>query len=177
MKIHGFGKLSAFAIVIVASLTFAPILSAEPVSPSAAPLVPAQVLSAKKVFLSNAGLDGSSIVAFSIFAKAKTDTPYAGFFVAMKSSGQYDCVAAPADSDVVFEFRVESALNSLIGSFASYSTYLSVVILDTKTHFVLWTVRVPLDVNKKFDQNVVASVANLLDSIKSLTAGGGVAGK
>jgi hypothetical protein len=177
MKTHGFGRHSVLAIVAIAGLMLAPIARTEPVSPSPASLVPTQLLSARKAFLSNAGLDGSSIVALNTFAKAKNDIPYADFVSAMKSWGQYDCVAAPADSDVVFEFRVESALSSLIGSFASYSTYLSVVILDTKTHFVLWTVKVPLDVNKKFDQNVGTSVANLLDSIKSLTAGGGVAAK
>jgi hypothetical protein len=62
MKIHRFGKRALFAIVIVTSLTSVPIARAAPASLSAAPLVPLQVLSAKKVFLSNAGLDSNSIV-------------------------------------------------------------------------------------------------------------------
>ena len=149
----------------------------ESVSSSLATLVPMQVLSAKKIFLSNAGLDGSSIVAFSTFPKTKTGMPYAGFVAAMTSWGHYDCVAAPADSDIVFEFRVESDFSSLNAPFASYSTFLSVVILDTKTQFVLWSVKSPLDVNKKFDQNVGTAVTELMDSIKALVTSGADAAK
>jgi hypothetical protein len=172
MKTHRFGKHALFVFVIVAGLTSVPIARAEPVSSSSAPLVPMQVLSARKIFLSNAGLDSSSIVAFNTLAKTKTDMPYAGFVAAMKSWARYDFVATPADSDVVFEFRVESSFSSLNGPFASYSTFLSVAILDTKTHVVLWTVKSPLDVNKKFDQNVATAVTNLLDSIKALMTTG-----
>jgi hypothetical protein len=178
MKTHRFGRRALFAIVIVAGLTSVLIARAAPASFSPAPLVPLQVLSARKVFLSNAGLDSNSIVAFNnTWAKTKADIPYAGFVAAMKSSGQYDCVVTPTDSDVVFEFRVESAFSSLLGSFPSYSTFLSVSIFDPKTHFVLWTVKTPFEVNKKFDQNVGVAVTNLLDSIKSLGTTGNDAAK
>jgi hypothetical protein len=176
MNAYEFGKRALFTIVFVAGLTSVPNARAEPVSSSPASLVPMQVLSARKVFLSNAGLDGNSIVAFNRFAKTKAGMPYADFAAAMKSRGQYDCVATPADSDVVFEFRVESYFYSLNG-LASYSTFLSVVILDTKTHFVLWTVRSPLDITIKFDQNAGAAVTNLLDSIKALGITGSDAAK
>ena len=116
------------------------------------------------------------MVAFHRFANTKAGMPFADFVAAMKSRGQYDCVATPADSDVVFEFRVESYFYSLDG-IASYSTYLSVIILDTKTHFVLWTVKSPVDIAIKFDQNVNTAVTNLLDSIKTLVATGSDAGK
>jgi hypothetical protein len=178
MKTHRFGKHALFAIVMGAGLTSVLIARAAPASFSPAPLVPLQVLSARKVFLSNAGLDSNSIVAFNnTWAKTKADIPYATFVAAMKSSGQYDCVVTPTDSDVVFEFRVESAFSSLLGSFPSYSTFLSVAILDPKTHFVLWTVKMPFEVDKKFDQNVGVAVTNLLDSIKSLGTTGNDAAK
>jgi hypothetical protein len=177
MKRHRFGKHAFLAIVTVAGLISVPIARAEPLSSSPAPLVPIQVLSARKVFLSNAGLVGNSMVAFNRFAKTKAGVPYADFVAAMKSWGQYDCVATPADSDVVFEFRVESYFYILSG-LPSYSTFLSVVILDTKTHFVLWTVESPpVDITIKFDQNVDTAVTNLLDSMKALVATGSDAGK
>lgn len=176
MKTHRFGQHALLAIVTVAGLISVPIARAEPLSSSPAPLVPIQVLSARKVFLSNAGLDGNSMVAFNRFSNTKAGMPYADFAAAMKSRGQYDCVATPADSDVVFEFRVESYIYSLNG-LASYSTFLSVIILDTKTHFVLWTVKSPVDITIKFDQNVDTAVTKLLDSIKTLAATGGDAGK
>jgi hypothetical protein len=78
---------------------------------------------------------------------------------------------------VVFEFRVESAFSSLNGPFPSYSTFLSLAILDPKTHIVLWTVKTPLDVDKKFDQNVGVAVNSLLGSIKSLGTTGNDAAK
>jgi hypothetical protein len=177
MKTHRFGKHALAAIVTVAGLISVPIARAEPMSSSSASLVPIQVLSAKKVFLSNAGLDGNSVVAFNRSAKTKAGIPYAAFVAAMKSRGQYDCVATPADSDVVFEFRVESYVHSLDGSLASYSTFLSVTILDTKTHFVLWTVKSPVDITIKLDQNLGTAVTELLDSIKALGATGSDAAK
>jgi hypothetical protein len=176
MTAYKFGRHALFTIIFVAALASVPDARAEPLSSPSDTLVPIQVLSARKVFLSNAGLDGNSIVAFNRFAKTKAGTPYADFVAAMKSRGQYDCVATPAESDVVFEFRVESYFYSLNG-LASYSTYLSVVILDTKTHFVLWTVKAPVDITIKFDQNVDTAVANLLDSIKALAATGSDTGK
>jgi hypothetical protein len=43
--------------------------------------------------------------------------------------------------------------------------------------FVLWTAKPPLDLNKKFDQSIGTSVANLLDSINALAIAGDDAAK
>lgn len=175
MKTRGLVKHTLVLCLLAAVLAAAPSSPAEQTSSLAAPLVPMQVRSARKIFLSNAGVDSGSIVAFNLLGKEKTDIPYAAFVAAMKSWAQYDVVTTPSDSDVVFEFRVESILSSLNGPFASFSTFISVTILDTRTHFVLWTVKSPLAVNKKFDQNAAAAVATLLASIKVLVAAGTVA--
>jgi hypothetical protein len=105
MTEYKFGKHAVFTIIFVAGLTSVPDARAEPLSSSSDTLVPIQVLSARKVFLSNAGLDGNSIVAFNIFAKTKAGMPYADFVAAIKSRGQYDRVATPADSDAAARLR------------------------------------------------------------------------
>jgi len=129
--------------------------------------VPIQVLSAKKVFLSNLGADAEASVAFRYIASP--DAAYNGFFVAMKSLGQYDLTATPGESDLILEFRVTAAQLSS-GSFIQYLTYLNLSVVDTKSHYVLWTLRSPLQVTKNIDEDVNVSIATLINSMKSLMA-------
>jgi hypothetical protein len=127
--------------------------------------------------LSNAGLDDRSMIAFggAIVAKSKADVPYASFRSAMKLWLRDKLVVNPDDSGLVFEFHVDSAMHLVQMGFAEYSTFLTVSILDTKTHVVLWTVKSPLVVNnRKMDENAGAAVANLLESLKELMPGDGV---
>jgi hypothetical protein len=86
----------------------------------------------------------------------------------MKSWGQYDLSATPAESDLIFEFRVTAA-PFLSGATLTYLTFLNLAVVDAKTHFVLWTLRSPLDVTNKIDENVNASVTTLINSLKSLS--------
>jgi len=65
------------------------------------------------------------------------------------------------------EFRVTAA-PFLSGPTLTYLAFLNLTVVDTKTRFVLWTLRSPLNVTNKIDANVNASVATLVDSLKSL---------
>jgi hypothetical protein len=154
----------------VASLAFffmtGPVVAQSPIAISAVS-VPAQVSAAKTVLLSNAGLDAASMVAFSLWGK--TDTPYVQFVAATKSWGHYQLATTLVDSDLVFEFRIESALRNAT-PITTYSSFLNLSILDAKTHFVLWTIKTPLEVTRKFDQDVNVSVMHLIDKLKSVVA-------
>jgi hypothetical protein len=147
-------------------LVASPAIGAEAVSALPAAPVPIQVLSAKKVFLSNLGADAEATVAFLYIANP--DAAYNGFFAAMKSLGQYDVTATPGESDLIMEFRVTAAqLTS--GLVIQRLTYLNLNVVDTKSHYVLWTLRSPLHVTKQIDEDVKVSVATLINSMKSLT--------
>jgi hypothetical protein len=148
-------------------LFIVPAARAQEVLSPAAP-EPTQLRDAKIVYLSNVGLDASSLAAFFTLARTKTDMPFNNFYSAMKSWGHFGLPGDPRGSDLVLEFRVESAL-STTGRLTVYSTFLSVAILDTSTHFILRTIKMPLEVNRSFDQNVSTSVAHILDVLKGLT--------
>src|SRR5271155_439691 len=105
-------------VLTLVGLVASPVIGAEAVSALPAAPVPIQVLSAKKVFLSNLGANAEAAVAFRYIAN-----PYAaynGFFVAMKSLGQYDLTATPGESDLILEFRVTAAAQFVSGSFFGY---------------------------------------------------------
>lgn len=115
----------------VASLGLAMMLCAESflyaqtAVPSVAPL-PAQILSAKKVFISNASGEFASDM-----WSGGMDRTYNEFYAATKSWGHYELVQSPADADIVFEIGLTIA--------SPYPSF-KLRILDPKTHIVLWTV-------------------------------------
>ena len=144
----------------------------EPQAPStrSAP-VPTQVVTAKKVFISNAGVDATSPIHFKR-ARGPNDL-YEQFYVAMKHSGRYELVGAPADADLVLQLRFSAPLNSC----ETYQPQLTLEILDTKTHFLLWTFteavkdvgRHPLfEVNANWDKNLKEGIDNLVDDLTQL---------
>ena len=61
--------------------------------------------------------------------------PYDQFYVAMQRWGRYELVGAPADADLVLQLRFSAPLSSC----ETYQPQLTLAILDTKTHFRLWT--------------------------------------
>jgi hypothetical protein len=142
-------------------------MGADAVSALPAAPVPIQVLSAKKVFLSNLGVDAEATVAFLYIANP--DAAFNGFFAAMKSLGQYELTATPEESDLILEFRVTAA-EQMSGSLIQRLSYLNLNVVDTKSHYVLWTLRSPLQVTKHIDEDVKVSVGILINSMKSLAA-------
>jgi hypothetical protein len=104
------------------------------------------------------------------FAGSPTNVPFDRLYAALHSWGHYALVAAPAEADLVFEFRVDAALFSAGQGVASYSMFLTLSVLDPKTHFVLWTVKAPLQ--SRLEKSVNAGVAQLLNSLESLLAAG-----
>jgi hypothetical protein len=63
---------------------------------------PAQIVAAKKVFISNAGVG--------------TDMTYDQFYAAIKGWGRYELVASPADADLVFEISFSSQITGVSGT-------------------------------------------------------------
>jgi hypothetical protein len=112
----------------LASMSAAQELSDAPPAP-----MPAQFASAKKVFISNGGTEGT-LVDYLTACTGSPDGFYNQFHAAMKSWGRYQLVGAPADADLIFEIHLDQGDPP-----TSYPEF-RVTIFDPQTHVRLWTV-------------------------------------
>ncbi len=143
-----------FAMLLVT----VPALLAQTVAASAAPL-PSQIVTAKKIFISNTG-GGFDSSAWS----GGPDRIYNEFYAAMKSWGRYEFVSAPGDADLVLDVNV--IRDSVVWQF-------KLEILDPKTRIVLWTQYEPIKVTvsqKTRDKNFDDTINKLVTDLKTLTA-------
>lgn len=148
-------------------------VQAQRVKAAPAPL-PTQIISAKKVFIANAGHERNPD-AYSY--SGGTDRTYNQFYSAMKSWGRYEIVGAPADCDLVFEIRF---INTVVGGSSMspmISTQFRLKILDPKTHVVVWAftehaewARSQGNRDKNFDE----ALGKVVDDVKNLAAPPGV---
>jgi hypothetical protein len=100
--------------------------------------VPVQITSAKKIFISNAGVEGYSANGYS----GSPNRTYNEFYAAMKTWGQLQIVATPAEADVIFEIVQVNLPNGN----AVPIPQLTARILDPKTRVTLWVVTVEVKV-------------------------------
>ncbi len=124
----------------------------------AAPL-PSQIVTAKKVFISNTGrgFDSSAWT-------GGHDRMYNQFYADMNSWGRYELVSAPGDADLVLDVNV--IRDSVVWQF-------ELEILDPKTGIVLWTHDEPIKIavsQKNRDQNFDDAIYKLVSDLKTLTA-------
>ena len=108
-----------------------------------APL-PAQILTARKVFVSNAG--GDTLGDYS----GGPNRAYDQLYAAVQGWGRYELVAAPADAELVFEISFAIPLvgenvtgggsgHTLVSSRPVKDPQFRLSIRDLKTHVLLWT--------------------------------------
>jgi hypothetical protein len=79
--------------------------------------VPTQIVTAKKVFISNLGSDALATPDFKRLGQL--DLPYQRFYSEMKGWGRYELVTSPAEADLVFEVHFSSPLSDC-GKVTSY---------------------------------------------------------
>ncbi len=148
-------RIGTFVIVAVMTMLAIPVAAAKKVAdPPAAP-VPLQVLTGKKVFISNS--ESTADIIFGV-----PNLTYNVLYDHMKSWGQYELVSAPADADLIFNINFGILLNP----------QLRLVVLDPKTHVVLWTFAEQVQPwvrqstgRKNFDQ----TMSKLVDDVGKLT--------
>jgi len=121
-------RLIVVSLGIATMLQFVPALSAQA---PAAPL-PAQILTAKKVFISNAG-GGFDKDLWS----GNPSRTYNQFYGAMKAWGHYELVGTPSAADLVFQIGITSSAR-ILGQEVVPWFQVRLVLLDTKTGTVLW---------------------------------------
>lgn len=149
----------------VAILALAQVVTAQQPKGGAPAPVPAQIVAAQKVFISNAGGASLETVIDETVFNGGPDRPYNQFYTAMKSWGRYELVSSPADADLVFE--ISWALTDT-GLRLPVLGQLRLVIVDPKTRITLWNlteyVRGALllgNRDKNFDQAMNTVVARL----------------
>ncbi len=133
----GQGLLQLAFVATLLSVSFCIAQQPAPVTPAAP--VPSQIISAKKVFISNAG--GEELDPHVFFLPTITiNDAYNKFYAAVKSGGRFEPVLAPADADLILEirFRYLLAANADGAGGDSAGPHLRLDILDPRTNVLLW---------------------------------------
>jgi hypothetical protein len=150
-----------FALCFALTCTFADAGTARAQSPSAP--VPAQLVSAGRIFISNAGGDiDPNTKQLGEFVGLPV-RPYNDFYSAMKSWGRYQIVSTPSDADLIFE--ISFSVSFIGGGGADCKFHL--VIVDPRTHVTLWafteyveTAILASNREKNFEQGMAGIVAD-----------------
>lgn len=162
MKAFFFSAVLASALVTGAGAqNTAP--ATQPSGPPAAPL-PAALATAHKLFLGNAGDQDN----------ADCLRAYNDLYLALNGFGRYQLVNDPAAADLVLELHYEFSLGAGVnGGSSNTPRQFRVLLLDPKTHFVLWTLvertnyaALERNRNKNLDE-VVGVLATDLDQLLS----------
>jgi hypothetical protein len=160
-------RLQKVLMTLVLALAFASTVKAQTpkVTVPNAPL-PAQIVAAKKVFISYAGGE-SGQAGYS----GESDRTYNQFYAAIKAWGQYEIVPTPAAADLVFEIGFINPFKDVTRGYSETDTQFRFVIRDPKSNVLLWTLyqhvleaRTAGNRDKNFDQGM----DYLLDDIKRL---------
>jgi hypothetical protein len=173
-----------FCLAIVLALLSPSFMQAQPPkenTPAPAPL-PAQIVSAKKVFIANAGQENNPNAGkFGEYSGGMNRT-YNQFYSAVKNWGHYELASNPADCDLVFEIGFTDAMvgarvfkGDSVGPVDEPKFRL--VILDPKTHIVLWAFTEHVEwanLQGHRDKNFDQALAKLVDDVKSLATQPGV---
>jgi hypothetical protein len=154
--------------MILASGLCGVVLRAQDVKDAAAAApIPAQIVTGKRVFISNAGVSTTELTFYVVAHTGGANGLYNEFYAAMKNWGKYDLVAAPADADLVFEIDLSRE------SPGSADPDLELRILDAKTHFVLWKFvgKVPAGSGRPATRRKAweKALAKLVDDVKEIT--------
>lgn len=142
-------RLSLSAILLL----FTAALGAQPPAPAAP--VPAALLSAQKIFLSNGGspMEGS--------LSGWPNRAYNDFYLALKSEGKFALVDDPSLADLVLTVQPSDQLE------------FKLTIVDRKSQFLLWTLFQPVQIctlQKTCDKNFDTAMASLVKQFDQLTA-------
>jgi hypothetical protein len=117
-----------------------PICAAQQTKPAPPAPIPAQILTATKLFVANGGGDESRDEGAAY--TGRPDRAYNEFYAAMKIWGRYELVASPTDADLVFEisltvFQLQRE-RVMEDNASAYDPQLRLIIRDVKTRQTLW---------------------------------------
>ena len=158
------GRLLAMVVLLAGgSVACAQETPTAPVAP-----IPAQIITAKKVFIANGGVDATSLAAFRRAKEPRE--PYNQFYIAMKSWGRYELVGTPGEADLVLQLSFSAPLSDCV-KLTSYQPQLTLAIFDSQTHFRLWTFTEPVQgavLKSSWDKNVKQGIGSLIEDLKQI---------
>lgn len=131
------GGLLLVAVLMSSIPARAQLASQNPVAP-----VPRQILTAKRVFISNAGAQSYGSESYFRLTKydGGADRFYNQLYAAMKNWGRYDLTDSPSTADVVYEARFTSPIvDKRTKEDFVYDPQLGLTILDPRTRIALWS--------------------------------------
>jgi hypothetical protein len=152
-------RVASFLILATALPIFSTVRAEEPPTPHAPR--PAQIMPARKVFISNGGEDQW----LDFDPKHDPTLTYNQFYADMKTWGKYELVSSPSAADVVFQIRL---------GYRDGGMQLRLRILDPQTHVVLWTLnQLAKGANRDATarKNLDEAMNALMESTKKLVAG------
>jgi hypothetical protein len=139
----------------------------EPPEPPAAPL-PAQILNARRVFVSNAGQENLE-THWSRILSGAPDRLYNQFYAGLASWGRYELAPSPSAADLVLEIRFTLGYDIKVPELGR----LRVAIRDPRSNVLLWafTRNVGIAIRQgNRDKNLDAAVDLALSDLKELAA-------
>jgi len=150
------------------------LLNAQPPKGLAPAPVPAQIASAHKIFISNAGGESFETIIDQTVFNGGPDRPYNQFYAAMTDWGRYEVVSSPADADVAIEISwalIDTGLRlPVLGQ-------LRLTLIDPKTHVTLWNLSQDVrgaillsNRDKNFDQ-AMTTIVNRMKILATPNAG------
>ena len=154
-------------LVAAAQDVAAPVQSAVPRGP-----VPPAILTAKRIFVSNAGADAGL---FPHPFSGDTSRGYDEFFAALGAIGDYVLVPEPAQADLVLELRLQAPYGPTNpdkqNGAADQRPMFRLVIYDRPTHYVLWALTEPVLTayrQEAHDRNFDEAIVNLISALQEL---------
>ena len=153
---------------LVLGITFVAVLHAQHIALVQPGPVPAQIISAKKVFVSNAGGQCNSFGSTTF--SGSPDRTYDELYAAIKTWGRYELTNAPAEADLVFEINLTCELFPDARRSATDAQF-RLLVLDPKTQILLWgfTQQVPVaQLLSNRDKNFDQAMASLMGRLKRL---------
>jgi len=136
--------------------------------------VPDQILTAKRVFVSNAGSESYGSETYFRLTRydGGPDRFYNQLYSALKKWGRYELTDFPATADVVYEVRFTSPIVDKQTKYEfTYDPQLSLAILDPKTRIALWslTEHIQLGSNRQSDnRNFDSAVERIVEKAQML---------
>ena len=152
-----FTQRAILALTLLLAIT--PHLRAQ--ATASAPL-PAQLATATTAFLANAGLDN-----------ATSTQAYNTFYQGLYTWNHYQMKPTPAAAELTFELSINSLVTNVNNGSSLNDTYLRLVIRDTKTGALLWSLSEnirPAARQKTLDTNLNDAATKLLADLKAVTS-------
>lgn len=119
--------------------------------------IPAQILNAKKVFISNASGDFD----YELWSGDPTRT-YNEFYAAIKNDTNFQIVRAPGDADVIFQISLHPDTKQ--------GAYLNLNVIDPRTQTILWQIKTTFagGLQGTRNKNFSSAIEMLAENLKSL---------